>query len=63
MSENTQTARTAIVVSLASYRATRPDTRAASGGTERRLVALRLPSPRALAHRRRMLAHLASGRS
>ncbi|ODS59049.1 MAG: hypothetical protein ABS36_02545 [Acidobacteria bacterium SCN 69-37] len=61
MAKHATTGRTTtIIVNLAIYRAARRDPAGTGDSTGRRLIALRLPSPRALAHRRRMLAHLAT---
>lgn len=55
MDETTETGRKAVIVNLAVYREGRAKTRRLADAQGRRLIALKLPSPRALAHRRRML--------
>lgn len=55
--------RSMVVVSLAAHRASRAAAPRQTAETGRRLLALRLPTPREIAHRRRMLDHLAATRA
>jgi hypothetical protein len=59
MTESTGKSSALVVVSLAAYRAKRATVARQAVEPGRRLVALRLPTPREVAHRRRMLEHLA----
>jgi hypothetical protein len=58
MADIIDTPRTAVVVSLAAFKASRARGLRGSDPHGRRLLALRLRTPREIEHRRRMLRHL-----